>query len=217
MKMSKALGALAVARRSSPLVPGRCRAAPRTCTGEDHGRPAEPVRAQRIPAARRHRREDIREGRPRGEGPGGGRLLPGAAGDVGRPGADRAARAGAVLAARARGEDVVFIYNLNFAKSVFGLVVQERSPIKTAGRPQGQRSSASAPPTARRSASPARSCRPGMTEGKDYTFLPVGDGGTAAAAFLRGDIEAYAAAISDAAIMETRGIESARDHARRSI
>ncbi len=35
----------------------------------------------------------------------------------------------------------------------------------------------------------------GMKEGKDYTFLPVGDGGMAAAAFLRGDIEAYAASI----------------------
>lgn len=46
----------------------------------------------------------------------------------------------------------------------------------------------------------------GMVEEQDYTFLPVGDGGLAAAAFERGDIEAYAAAVSDAAIMEARGL-----------
>jgi NitT/TauT family transport system substrate-binding protein len=47
----------------------------------------------------------------------------------------------------------------------------------------------------------------GMKEGTDYTFLPVGDGGTAAAAFERGEIEAYAAATSDAAILTTRGLK----------
>jgi NitT/TauT family transport system substrate-binding protein len=45
-----------------------------------------------------------------------------------------------------------------------------------------------------------------MQEGKDYTFLPVGDGGMAAAAFERGDIVAYAASMSDAAIIQRRGI-----------
>ena len=46
----------------------------------------------------------------------------------------------------------------------------------------------------------------GMKEGKDYTFIPVGDGGPATAGFLRGDIEAYVAATSDAAILNARGV-----------
>lgn len=45
----------------------------------------------------------------------------------------------------------------------------------------------------------------GLQEGRDYEFLPVGDGGPATAAFERGEIEAYAAAISDMAIIEARG------------
>jgi NitT/TauT family transport system substrate-binding protein len=45
-----------------------------------------------------------------------------------------------------------------------------------------------------------------MQEGRDYTFIPVGDGGPATAGFLRGDIQAYAAATSDAAILNARGM-----------
>ena len=43
----------------------------------------------------------------------------------------------------------------------------------------------------------------GLVEGQDYEFLPVGDGGLAAAAFLRDDVQSYAAAASDAAIIES--------------
>jgi NitT/TauT family transport system substrate-binding protein len=46
----------------------------------------------------------------------------------------------------------------------------------------------------------------GLTEGENYEFLTVGDGGTAAAAFLGEEVDAYAAAVSDAAIIESRGI-----------
>jgi NitT/TauT family transport system substrate-binding protein len=46
----------------------------------------------------------------------------------------------------------------------------------------------------------------GMTEGTDYTFLPVGDGGTAAVAFLRDEVGSYAGAVSDAAILASRGL-----------
>ncbi len=45
-----------------------------------------------------------------------------------------------------------------------------------------------------------------MTEGADYSFLPVGDGGTAAVAFLRDEVAAYAGAVSDAAILAARGL-----------
>jgi NitT/TauT family transport system substrate-binding protein len=46
----------------------------------------------------------------------------------------------------------------------------------------------------------------GMAEGTDYTFLPVGDGGTAAVAFLRDEVNSYAGAVSDAAILASRGL-----------
>ena len=46
-----------------------------------------------------------------------------------------------------------------------------------------------------------------MSEGADYTFLPVGDGGTAAVAFLRDEVGSYAGAVSDAAILEARGLK----------
>jgi NitT/TauT family transport system substrate-binding protein len=111
-----------------------------------------------------------------------------------------------VMAARARGVDVVFLYN-HFAKSVFGLVVQEKSPIKTPADLKGAVIGVGTADGAEVGFTRAILTDLNMTEGKDYTFLPVGDGGLAAAAFLRGDIKAYAAAVSDAAIMETRGID----------
>jgi NitT/TauT family transport system substrate-binding protein len=46
----------------------------------------------------------------------------------------------------------------------------------------------------------------GLQEGSGYQFLAVGDGGTAAAAFLNKEVAAYAAAASDAAIIQSRGI-----------
>ena len=47
----------------------------------------------------------------------------------------------------------------------------------------------------------------GLTPGTDFTYLPVGDGGTAAIAFLRDEVSSYAGAVSDAAILASRGIE----------
>jgi NitT/TauT family transport system substrate-binding protein len=46
----------------------------------------------------------------------------------------------------------------------------------------------------------------GLTEGEDYEFLAIGHGGMAAMAFLRDDVAGDAAAVSDAAILESRGI-----------
>lgn len=47
----------------------------------------------------------------------------------------------------------------------------------------------------------------GMEEGTDYTIQIVGDGGPAVAAFLRGDIDAFAASIADAAIISNAGLQ----------
>src|SRR3712207_6383056 len=111
-----------------------------------------------------------------------------------------------VLAARARGEDVVFLYNLN-PKSIFGIVVREDSPYQQPADLKGKVIGVGTADGAEVGFARTVLSDAGLTEGTDYTFLPVGDGGTAAAAFERGDIEAYAAATSDAAIMTTRGLK----------
>jgi len=111
-----------------------------------------------------------------------------------------------VLAARARGEDVVFIYNLN-PKSIFGVVVREESTYQQPADLKGKVIGVGTADGAEVSFARSVLSDAGMTEGTDYTFLPVGDGGTAAAGFERGDIEAYSAATSDGAIMSTRGLK----------
>ncbi len=118
---------------------------------------------------------------------------------IGRPGP------GPVLAARARGMDVVFIYNL-YPKSIFGLVTKANSPYKTPGDLKGKVIGVGTADGAEVAFVRPMLTDAGMVEGKDYTFLPVGDGGMAAAAFERGDIVAYAASMSDAAIITRRGI-----------
>lgn len=111
-----------------------------------------------------------------------------------------------VLAARARGADVVFIYNL-FAQSLFGLVVSEDSEVQAPGDLEGTTIGVGTADGAEVGFARAILDEAGLVEGEGYEFLPVGDGGLAAAAFTRGDIDAYAAAVSDAAILESRGID----------
>jgi len=118
---------------------------------------------------------------------------------IGRPGP------GPVLAARARGMDVVFIYNL-YPKSIFGLVTKTSSPYKAPGDLKGKVIGVGTADGAEVAFVRPMLTDAGMKEGADYTFLPVGDGGMAAAAFERGDIVAYAASMSDAAIITRRGI-----------
>ena len=118
---------------------------------------------------------------------------------IGRPGP------GPVLAARGRGMDVVFLYNL-YPKSIFGLVTKQNSPYKLPGDMKGKVIGVGTADGAEVAFVRPMFTEAGMQEGKDYTFLPVGDGGMAAAAFERGDIVAYAASMSDAAIIQRRGI-----------
>ncbi|AWC24221.1 ABC transporter substrate-binding protein [Aminobacter sp. P9b] len=112
---------------------------------------------------------------------------------------------GPLLGARARGEDVVFIYN-QFPKSIFGLVVKEESAIKTPTDLKGTTVGVGTADGAEVGFSRAILSKVGLAEGNDYKFLAVGDGGTAAAAFLNNEVESYAAAVSDAAIIGARGI-----------
>lgn len=112
---------------------------------------------------------------------------------------------GPVLGARARGVDVKFIYNL-YPKSVFGLLVKDESAYKQPADLKGQVIGVGTADGAEVSFSRAIFTDLGMKEGTDYTFLPVGDGGTAAVAFLRDEVAAYAGAVSDAAILASRGM-----------
>lgn len=116
---------------------------------------------------------------------------------------------GPLLAARAAGEDFVAIYN-GFGQALFGLVVLEDSPYQEPADLAGEDA-----PTVigvgTAEGSEVTFVRPflveaGLEEGVDFEFLPVGDGGPATAAFERGEIEAYAAAVPDMAIIEARGL-----------
>ena len=112
---------------------------------------------------------------------------------------------GPVLAARSRGEDVVFLYN-NYPKSIFGLVVKEESPHQGPADLKGSTIGVGTADGAEVSFARTILADAGLTEGEDYEFLAVGDGGMAATAFLRDDVEGYAAAVSDAAIIQSRGL-----------
>ena len=110
------------------------------------------------------------------------------------------------LAARARGVDVTFFYNLN-PQSAFGIVVEEdnveiQTPEDLEGRVIGVGTADGAEVTFARTVLAGS----GLEEGQDYEFLVVGDGGMATAGFSRDDIDAYAAATSDAAILNARGL-----------
>jgi NitT/TauT family transport system substrate-binding protein len=112
---------------------------------------------------------------------------------------------GPTLGARSRGIDVKFLYNL-YPKSVFGLLVKDDSKFKTPADLKGSVIGVGTADGAEVSFTRAIMTDLGMAEGTDYTFLPVGDGGTAAVAFLRDEVSSYAGAVSDAAILAARGL-----------
>ena len=118
----------------------------------------------------------------------------------GRPGP------GPVIAARSRGVDAVFIYKVA-ARSNFGVVVREDSDIQD---PEGLRGKVIGTGTADGAeVGFARNVMTGagMTEGTDYTFLTVGDGGPATVAFNSGEMDAYSSSTADAAILNQRGMK----------
>lgn len=118
----------------------------------------------------------------------------------GRPGP------GPILAARSRDVDVVFIYNVA-ARTNFGIVVEEGSEFQKVSDLRGKTIGTGTADGAE--VGFARNVLLGadMKEGSDFTFLTVGDGGPATAAFTRGDMSAYAASTADAAILNQRGLK----------
>ena len=113
---------------------------------------------------------------------------------------------GPTLGARARSVDVKFMFNL-YPKSVFGLLVKADSPAQTPADLKGTVIGVGTADGAEVSFTKAIMTDLGLSEGTDFTFLPVGDGGTAAVAFLRDDVGSYAGAVSDAAILAARGLQ----------
>ena len=113
---------------------------------------------------------------------------------------------GPVLAARSRGEDVVFLYNL-YPKTGFGLVVREESEVQSVEDLKGKVIGVGTADGAEVGFTRGIMSSIGLTEGTDFEFLTVGDGGTAAAAFLNDEVDAYAAAVVDTVILESRGID----------
>ncbi len=112
---------------------------------------------------------------------------------------------GPTLGARSRGVDVKFLYNL-YPRSVFGILVKDESAYQTPADLKGAVIGVGTADGAEVSFTKAIMTDLGFTEGTDYSFLPVGDGGTAAVGFMRDEVAAYAGAVSDAAILASRGM-----------
>jgi NitT/TauT family transport system substrate-binding protein len=121
---------------------------------------------------------------------------------IGNPGA------GPLLQARARDVPVKMIYRLNPLSS-YSLVVPADSGVKDPTALKGKVIGIGTADGAEAAFARSILTEAGLTEGQDYTFLVVGDGGQATAGFLREDIHAYAAATSDVAILNQRGVEMA--------
>ena len=112
---------------------------------------------------------------------------------------------GPTLGARARGVDIKFLYNM-YPKSVFGVLVKDDSPAQTPEDLKGTVIGVGTADGAEVSFIRSIMADKGLIEGSDYELMPVGDGGTAAVAFLRGDVSSYIGAVSDAAILASKGL-----------
>ncbi|HSK24603.1 MAG TPA: ABC transporter substrate-binding protein [Egicoccus sp.] len=112
---------------------------------------------------------------------------------------------GPVLNARAAGEELRMFYN-SFSQSLFGLVTAADSDIASIEDLSGATIGVGTAEGSEVSYARSILSDAGLEEGTDYEFLAVGDGGPATAAFERGEIDAYSAAISDMAIIEARGL-----------
>ncbi|BCP52211.1 ABC transporter substrate-binding protein [Kaistia sp. 32K] len=120
-------------------------------------------------------------------------------GDIGVPGP------GPLLSARMQGVDIVSFYN-HFTKSQFGIMVGQDAPFQQLTDLKGKVIGIGTADGAEVSFARSMLDAAGMKEGADYTFLTVGDSGPATVAFQRGEIDAYAAATADAAILSMRGM-----------
>ena len=110
-----------------------------------------------------------------------------------------------VLQARSRDVDVVFLFN-SLPRSSFGVLVQEESEYQTPEDLDGTVIGVGTADGAEVGFARAILADYGFAEPANYTFIAVGDGGTATAGFQRGDIKAYVGGVADAAILNYRGM-----------
>lgn len=117
--------------------------------------------------------------------------------------------AGPVLLARQQAngpdEEPVMFYN-HFAQSTYGLVVPADSEFQEPADLTGITLGVGTADGAEVFFAQSILTDAGLEEGVDYDILAVGDGGPALAAFGRGDIDAYAAAVPDMATLNARGL-----------
>ncbi|MFZ9080917.1 MAG: ABC transporter substrate-binding protein [Alphaproteobacteria bacterium] len=113
---------------------------------------------------------------------------------------------GPTLGARSRGVDVKVFYNF-FPKSVFGIFVKEESDYNHPSDLKGTILGVGTADGAEVSFAGAIMADLGMKAGDDFEYLPVGDGGTAAVAFMRDEVNSYVGSIADAAILAARGMK----------
>lgn len=113
---------------------------------------------------------------------------------------------GPFMQAVARGEDLRSVYTL-YQSNVFSVQVPADSEVQSLADLEGKTVGVGAldggeTPFVKAALKEAA----GLEEG-DYELLAVGDGGQAAVALNRGDVDAYASAFVDVAIMKLRGVE----------
>ncbi|MCA3160486.1 MAG: ABC transporter substrate-binding protein [Burkholderiales bacterium] len=118
----------------------------------------------------------------------------------GRPGP------GPVLSARARGVDVMFIYNLS-TRTNFGILVRDGAPYQKPGDMKGLTIGTGTADGAEVGFARNVLLGAGLKDPADFKFLTVGDGGPATAGFLRNDIQAYVGSTADMAILNNRGMK----------
>jgi len=111
-----------------------------------------------------------------------------------------------VLSARARGVDVMFIYNVS-TRTNFGIVVRDGAPYQKPADLKGRTIGTGTADGAEVGFARNVLRGAGLVENTDYKFLTVGDGGPATAGFTRNDIQAYSASTADMAILNNRGMK----------
>jgi NitT/TauT family transport system substrate-binding protein len=113
---------------------------------------------------------------------------------------------GPFMQAVARGENLKSVYTL-YQSNVFSVQVPEDSDVQSLADLRGKTVGVGALDGGETSfVKAALKEEAGLDEG-DYELLAVGDGGQAVVALERGDVDAYAAAFVDVAIMRLRGVE----------
>ncbi|NNU80093.1 ABC transporter substrate-binding protein [Halovulum dunhuangense] len=117
---------------------------------------------------------------------------------IGRPGP------APVIQANARGVAVKFLYN-SLPRSSFGILVPEAAEFDSPDDLKGTSIGVGTADGAEVGFARAILNSFGMSEPADYEFIPVGDGGTATAGFIREEISAYVGSLADKAILTYRG------------